>query len=98
MSLVLRVDRALQSVVFNSNQKMALRAFYFIRTPTKALIYDYIKRSQCHIFTPIENNGLEDPISLRVANNRNPKLFVINETDFSVDGFFQFHTFASSLL
>ena len=31
--------RAFQLVVFNSGQKMALRAFYFIRTLTKALTY-----------------------------------------------------------
>ena len=32
-------NRAFQSVVFNSGQKMALRAFYFIRALTKALTY-----------------------------------------------------------
>ena len=32
-------NRASQSVVFNTGQKMALRAFYFIRTLTQALTY-----------------------------------------------------------
>ena len=32
-------------MVFNTGQKMALRAFYFIRTLTKAPTYYYINRS-----------------------------------------------------
>ena len=43
-------------VVFNSGQKMALRAFYFIRALTKALTYYYINRSQRHLLAGIENN------------------------------------------
>ena len=35
------VNRAFQLVVFNSGQKMALRAFYFIRALIKALTYYY---------------------------------------------------------
>ena len=49
-------NRALQSAVFNSGQKMALRAFYFIRALTKALTYYYINRSQRHLLATIENN------------------------------------------
>ena len=40
----------------NSGQKMALRAFYFIKTLTKALTYYYINRSQRHLLVAIENN------------------------------------------
>ena len=46
--------RAFQLVVFNSGQKMALRAFYSIRALTKALTYYYIKRSQRHLLAAIE--------------------------------------------
>ena len=46
-------NRASESLVFNSGQKMALRAFYFI---TKALRYYYINRFQRHIFAAIANN------------------------------------------
>ena len=46
------------SVVFNSGQKMALRAFYFIR----ALTYYYIRRSQRHLLAAIENNWFGVPI------------------------------------
>ena len=42
--------RASESVVFNSGQKMAVRAFYFTRALTKALTFYYIKRSQRHLF------------------------------------------------
>ena len=42
-------NRAFRSVVFKSGQKMALRAFYFIRTLTKALTYYYRNRSQRHL-------------------------------------------------
>ena len=47
------INRASQSVVFNTGQKMALRAFYFIRTLTKALTYYYIKR---YLLLAIENS------------------------------------------
>ena len=49
-------NRDSESVVFNSGQKMALRAFYFIRALTKALTYYYINRSQRRLLAPIENN------------------------------------------
>ena len=49
-------NRDSESVVFNSGQKMALRAFYFIRALTKALTYYYISRSQRHLLAAIENN------------------------------------------
>ena len=49
-------NRAFQSAVFNSGQKMALRAFYFIRALTKALTYYYINQSQRHLLAAIENN------------------------------------------
>ena len=39
------IMRASQSVVFNTGQKMALRAFHFIRTLTKALTYYFINRT-----------------------------------------------------
>ena len=55
-------NRAFQSVVFNSGQKMALRVFYFIRALTKALTYYYINRSQRHLLTAVEKNWLEGPI------------------------------------
>ena len=45
-----------ESVVFDSGQKMALKAFYFIRALTKALTYYHINRSQCHLLIAIENN------------------------------------------
>ena len=48
--------RVSESVVFNSGQKMALRAFYFLRALTKALTYYYINRSQRHLLVTIENN------------------------------------------
>ena len=53
--------KAFQSVVFNTCQKMALRAFYFIRTLTKALSYYYINRSQRHLLVAIENNQFGEP-------------------------------------
>ena len=45
--------RDFRSVVFNSGQKMALKAFYFIRTLTKALTYYYMSR---HLLAAFENN------------------------------------------
>ena len=57
-------NRAFRSVDFNSGQKMALRAFYFIHTLTKALIYYYIKHSQQNVLTAIENNRSEGPIEM----------------------------------
>ena len=56
-------NRASQSVVFNTSQKMALRAFYLIRILTKSLTYYYINRSQRHLFVAIENNGSGGPIA-----------------------------------
>ena len=50
-------NRAFQSVVFNSGQKMALRVFYFIRTLAKALTYYYTNRSQWHLLVAIENRA-----------------------------------------
>ena len=47
------MNRAFQSVVFNSGQMMALRAFYFIRALTNALTYYYINRSQRHLLAAI---------------------------------------------
>ena len=47
------MNRALQSVVFNSGRKMALRAFYFIRTVTKALTYNCINRSERHLLVQL---------------------------------------------
>ena len=61
------VNRAFQSVVFNIGQNMAMRAFYFIRTLTKALTYYYIKRSQRHLLAAIENSLLEAPIQARTV-------------------------------
>ena len=58
-------NRASQSVVFNTGQKMALRAFYFIRTLTKALTYYYINRSQRHLLVAIENNRFRGRIVWR---------------------------------
>ena len=55
-------DRDSQSMVFTTGQKMALRAFYFIRTLTKALTYYYIDRSQRHLLVAIENNRFGGPI------------------------------------
>ena len=49
-------NRAFQSIVFNSRQKMAFREFYFTRALTKALTYYYINRSQHHLLAAIENN------------------------------------------
>ena len=56
------LNRASQSLVFNAVQKMALRAFYFIRALTKALTYYYINRSQRHLLVAIENNRFGSPI------------------------------------
>ena len=56
-----KIKRAFQSVVFNSGQKMALRAFYFIRALLKALKYYYINRSQRHLLAAIENNCFRVP-------------------------------------
>ena len=61
---LLKANRASESVVFNTGQKMALRAFYFIRTLTKALKYYYINRSQRHLLVAIENNRFGGPIGL----------------------------------
>ena len=44
---------------------MALRAFYFIRTLTKALTYYYINRSQRHLLVAIENNRFGGPIGIQ---------------------------------
>ena len=55
-------NRAFQSVVFKSGQKMALRAFCFIRALTKALKYYNINRSRRHLLTAIENNWFGVPI------------------------------------
>ena len=57
------INKASQSVVFNSGQKMALRAFYFIWALTKALTYYYINRSQRHLLVAIENNRFGGPIN-----------------------------------
>ena len=61
-------NKALQSVVFDNGQKMALRACYFIRTPTKALTYYDINRSQRHLLVALVNNWLEGPINYFKAN------------------------------
>ena len=55
-------DRAFRSVVFNCGQKMALRAFYFIRTLTKALTYYYIKRSEHRLLAALKNELFEGPL------------------------------------
>ena len=55
-------DNTGASIVLNSGQKMALRAFYFIRALTKALTYNYINRSQRHLLAAIENNWFGVPI------------------------------------
>ena len=55
-------NRASQWNVFNNGQKMALRAFYFIRTLTKALTYYYIKCSQRHLLAAFEDKRLFSPI------------------------------------
>ena len=74
--------RASQSVVFNGGQKMALRAFYFIRALTKALIHYYINRSQRHLLVAIENNRFGGPILwdknffMKVIKKRNSIIFV----------------------
>ena len=60
-------NRASQSVVLTTGQKMALRPFYFIRTLTKALSYYYINRSQRHFSIAIENNRFGVPIDLLAA-------------------------------
>ena len=57
-------------VVFNSGQKIALRAFYFIRALTKALTYYYINRSQRHLLAAIENNWFGVPITYIENNSR----------------------------
>ena len=44
---------------------IALRAFYFIRTLTKALTYHYINRTQRHLLVAIENNRCGSPISFK---------------------------------
>ena len=62
-------NMASQSVVFKSGQKMALRAFYFIRTLTKALTYYYINRYQRHLMVAIENNRFRGPIETNVTSN-----------------------------
>ena len=49
---MLIILRAFQSAIFNSCQKRALRALYFIRT----LAYYYINRSLRHLLVAIENN------------------------------------------
>ena len=49
-------NRDFESGVFNSSQKMALRTFYFVRAPIKALAYYYINCSQRHLLAAIENN------------------------------------------
>ena len=54
----MHLNRAFQSVVLNSGQKMALRAFYFMRVLTKALTCYYISRPQRHLLAAIENNPL----------------------------------------
>ena len=59
-------NRAFQSAVWNSGQKMALRAFYFIR----ALTYYYINRSQRYLLVAIENNSFGGPIEQKVASSR----------------------------
>ena len=56
-------NRDSESVVFNSGQKMALRAFYFIRALSKALTYYYTSRSQRHLLVAIENNRFGGPNS-----------------------------------
>ena len=49
---------------------MALRAFYFIRTLKKALIYYYIKDSERHLLAIIENTWLESPKNSKVDEQR----------------------------
>ena len=69
------LHRAFKSGVFNSCQKMALRAFYFIRTLFKVLTYYYINRFQCHLLVAIENKWLEGPILVTFADAKSDKLF-----------------------
>ena len=77
-----RFNRNFQLVVFISGQKMALRAFYFLRTLTKALIYDYINHSQRHLLVLCSTNDFQyyehccvnfwtDVLSQKVIANKN---------------------------
>ena len=58
------LNSAFESVVFNRGQKMALRAFYFIRALAKALICYYIIRSQRHLLVAFKDNRFGGPIEL----------------------------------
>ena len=79
---------ASQFVVFNTGQKMALRAFNFIRTLTKALTYYYINRSQRHLVVAVENNRFGGliltlrPTYSKVLNNESDALYSARVTDF----------------
>ena len=55
-------NRDSESVVLNSGQKMALRAFYFVRTLTEALTFYYINRFQRHLLAAVVNSWFEGPI------------------------------------
>ena len=57
-------NKAFQSVVFNSGQKMALVAFLLIKTLAKALTYYYINRSQRTLLATFEKKQLEGPIEM----------------------------------
>ena len=72
------LKRASQSLVFNAVQKMALRAFYFIRALTKALTYYYINCSQRHLLVAIENNrfGGPNPTDRNVHTTLMPKVIL----------------------
>ena len=55
-------NRDSESVVFNSGQKMALRAVYIVICQSFCQSFYEVKRSQRHLLAAIENNRLEDPI------------------------------------
>ena len=59
-------NRDSESVVFKCGQKMALRAFYFIRALTKALTYYYIIRFKRHLLVAIENNRFAGLIAIHL--------------------------------
>ena len=68
VSMAYLFNRAFQSVLFNSGQKMALRSFYFKITET-ALTYSYTNRSQRHLLTANQNKQFRGPINVCLLKN-----------------------------
>ena len=78
----LTMIRASQSVVFNSDQKIALRAVYVVICQSFCQISYDVKRFQRHLLAGIENDRLGGPIFKQVAKRRSKSYYLIKKNSY----------------